>query len=95
MSKKIILKKNEIIKIGKYKYVVYKLGKDSVELLPIDEMLESKDISPIIPKIKVGKEYLKTYQKMDNYELLWLLNQPNPLIREVIESFLSKVSRKR
>jgi hypothetical protein len=95
LYKKLVLKKNEIIKIGDYKYVVYKFGKDSVELIPIDTMLDGTEESSLVPKIKVRKTNIKKYQKMDNYELLYLVNQKNPLIKEVIYSFLEKESKKR
>lgn len=94
LHKKILLKKNEIIKIGKYKYVVYKFAKKSVELIPIDEML-SGITSQFVPKMKIEKQSLNSYEKMDNYELLWLVNQSHPLIKEVLEDFLNKESKKR
>lgn len=95
MYKKIVLKKNEIIKIGQHKYVVYKFGRESVELIPIDLMLQGEEESSLVPKIKVKKVLLTKYQKMDNYELLWLVNQKNPLIKEVVCDFLDKQSKKR
>ena len=93
--RKITLKKNDIIKVGEYKYVIYKFGKEEAELIPIDDMLEETNKKTIVPKLKVNNKKLYSSQKMDRYELLWLINQPHPLIREVVESFLRQESRKR
>ena len=63
MYNNFVLKKNEIIKVGEYKYVVYKLGKISVDLLPIDEMLAGTKNGSIIPIIKIKKDLIKKHQK--------------------------------
>lgn len=92
---KITLKKNDIIKVGNYKYVIYKFGKEEAELIPIDDMLEETNKKTIVPKIKINNKKLHNSQKLDRYELLWLINQPYPLIREIVESFLRQESRRR
>lgn len=93
MSKKIknlTLKKNDVVKVGNYKYIVYRFRKDNVELIPIDNMLESDDPVKFVPKMTIEKCLLTNHKKLDNWILFYLLNQTNPMIKEVLEKFLEK-----
>jgi hypothetical protein len=92
--KKINLKRNDILKIGKYKYVVYKIGKKQIELLPIDEMLSKNSGVDFVPNIRISKEKINPHQKLDNFELFLLINQKNPLIRQVVERFLDSKEKR-
>jgi hypothetical protein len=85
---KLTLKKNDLVKIGEYKYIVYKFRRGQVELIPIDNLLDSEDQVNFVPKITIGKQHLMNHSKLDNLILFYLLNQQNPLIREVVEDFL-------
>ncbi len=90
------LKKTDLIKIGDYKYLIYKCRKDSFEILPIDKMLNGSDaISDFIPKISICKDILINYEKLDSFEILCLLNQSNPLVKEMLELFLDRESKKK
>jgi len=82
------LKKSDIIIIGKYKYLIYKITKKMVDLLPIDELFEEEGSVELIPKLSVATESIDNYTKLDSYEILCLLNQTNPLIVESLEYFL-------
>lgn len=88
--KKLTLKKHDVVRIGKYKYVVYKFGKLSIDLIPIDTMLDEDEPTLVVPKITVDKNLLTKHEKLDSIELLFLLNQTNPLIRKVVEDYLEK-----
>jgi hypothetical protein len=88
--KKLTLKKHDVVRVGKYKYVVYKFGRSSVDLIPIDVMLDGDEPVPVVPKMTVDKNLLVKHEKLDSIELLFLLNQTNPLIREVLEDYLEK-----
>ena len=88
-------KKHDIIKIGKYKYVIFNLKKEDVELLPIDDMLTKDEIIEFIPKITIKKENIAHHQRLDNFEIFYLVNQSNPLIKKVVEGFLDSKHKKR
>lgn len=82
--------------IGQYKYVIYKFGKNEVELIPIDEMLDSEEPVLLVPKLKTNKKsIINSHKKLDDYNLLYLVNQVNPMVKKVVEDFLEKESRKR
>jgi hypothetical protein len=59
-------------------------------------MLNGSDaISDFIPKISICKDILINYEKLDSFEILCLLNQSNPLVKEMLELFLDRESKKK
>jgi hypothetical protein len=93
LSEKISLKKNDVLKIGRYKYIVYKISKGNIDLLPMNPMLESDHPLDFIPKIRAEVCKLKNHEVVDNYELFYLLNQKSPLVKEVLNSFFENERR--
>jgi len=81
------LNKLDIILINEYKYIVYRVTRKSVELLPISNLLGRERPIDVIPKISIDIDSLGPYEKIDRYEILYLLNQTNPLIIESLEYF--------
>lgn len=82
------LKRNDVVRFGEYKYVVYKSTRQYLELLPIDTMLNGDEVVYFIPKITLKKSDVVEHEKVDNFELMYLLNQTNPLIKEILEEYL-------
>jgi hypothetical protein len=82
------IERADIIVVGNHKYVIHKITRKNIELLPIDLLLESDESIDLIPKLTISQESLSSYTKVDNYELLYLLNQKNPLIVEALSYFL-------
>lgn len=93
-TKKNNLKRADFILIGNYKYLVYKTNKKSVELLPINYLMDTEGIVEMIPRMKVDYTALENYKKIDNNELYLLINQTNPLIQELLEIMFENESRK-
>ena len=86
-KKDLNLQRSDIIIIGDYKYLIYSLKKENVELLPISDILNGEDIS-VIPKILACYASLEEHSKVDRFELFCLMDQNNPLIKIALENFL-------
>ncbi len=78
-------KKADIILIDTRKYIIYDLKKDYVELLSIEDINESPDF---ILKFKIAKNILNCGKRLDQEQLLWLINVQNPMIKKVLEIYL-------
>lgn len=86
-KKDLKLQRSDIIIIENYKYLIYSLNKDNVELLPIDAILNGEDI-PVVPRIIMDYSHLEQHSKVDRFELFCLMDQNNPLIKIALENFL-------
>ena len=94
--KKTILKKTNLIKIGQNKYLIYRCKKESFEIVPIDGFLDnSKYSTDFVPIINISKNNIISYERLDDYEILCLVNQKNPLIKGLVEKFLDNQSKRR
>lgn len=82
------IKRSDIIMVGSHKYVVHKITRKTVELLPIDLLLETDKKIDLVPKLVMPIENIPEYTKVDSHELLCLLNQKNPLIIEALRYYL-------
>ena len=89
------LKRFDIIKVDKSKYIVYELTKTLAYLLPIDFILENSKPAELVPQFLVSRKSLAGYEKLDSDELLYLINQKNPLIVEALENFLNEEDKSR
>jgi hypothetical protein len=94
--KKKTLRKTNLIKIGEYKYLIYRCKKHSLEIVPVDGFLnDPKNMSDFVPIINISKDHMANYEKLDDYEILCLINQKNPLIKGLVQNFLDKQSKRR
>ncbi len=82
------LKIYDMIKIGERKYLVLTLKKEKITLLPIDNFLKEGGEGEMITKLSLKYEVLNEYQKIDQTDLLYLLNEKNPLIKKALEYLL-------
>jgi hypothetical protein len=81
------LKRSDIIKIGNNKYLIFSIEKDELEVLPIDHLLELDEPADVIPKMKISYSSLTDYEKVNKTEILYLINQKNPLIKRALKNF--------
>lgn len=89
-NKKQNIYKSDIIMIDDYKFIVYNIGTKYIELLPISQILESEHDKghDIVPRMKLKKNNISKYKKIDNFEIYLLMNNKNSLIIETIAHFL-------
>lgn len=87
--KKIKLKKNDLIQIEDEKFLVVSMNKLHVELLPMnvffDDNLVGGDSNL---KFKIRKVCLHEYEILDSFELLYLLNETNPILKKAIQDLM-------
>ena len=88
------LKKSNVIEIDGYKFIIHKVSKEYVEVLPITHLDDPSCNSGLIPRMKVMKVNLSHYKKLDDIELLYLVNVRSPLVIEAIEYFLENEAKK-
>lgn len=88
LSKDITLRKFDLIQVGKYKYIVFDIKRNTVDLLPIDNLLDNDKPIDMIPMFSFEKKTISSHIKIDSNEFFYLLNQTNPLVIEALKSFL-------
>lgn len=92
--RKNILSRADIIKVGKFKYLIYKASRSNLVILPIDKLLEGEHVN-LIPKITVERKSIFGYELLDRYDILYLVGRKNPLINETIEYFINEETKRR
>jgi hypothetical protein len=74
----------DVIDICDRKYLVVKIGKKSAEIFPIDDFLNGIDEYRGVLKMCVNKDVIKMSVKSDEEEILCLINENNPIIRQAL-----------
>lgn len=88
---KMPFKKSDLIKINNHKYIIYAVGYKFTTLLPINILLSSSESIELVPRIEVLTNQLtEDMLIVDKSELLYLANQNNQYIKEMLEVYLNE-----
>ena len=74
----------DLIMLNDQKFLITKIGKTQVDIFPIDIFLEDDIEDKLILKLSVEHSIVNQSQKLDSCDLLYLINESNPIIKRAL-----------